>query len=75
MSIGDSPFAAGEGTESVKVDPTGQFVYAANADGTISAYRINGITGALLSIGGSPFAGGSVPISVTTTAGPTLPVP
>jgi hypothetical protein len=41
--------------------------------GTVSAYTIDGITGALTPVVGSPFPAGSVPRSVTTTAGPPPP--
>jgi 6-phosphogluconolactonase (cycloisomerase 2 family) len=53
------------GTNSVTVDPTGRFVYAANNQGNgISAYAIDPTTGALTLIPGSPFAAGNVPMSV-----------
>jgi 6-phosphogluconolactonase len=43
---------------SVAIDPTGKFVYVANAgSGNVSAYSI-GANGALTPISGSPFAAG-----------------
>ena len=60
-----SPFAAGQGTFAVQLDPTGTYVYAANrTDGTISGFTITpGTTAAALTLKpltGSPFASGSV---------------
>jgi 6-phosphogluconolactonase len=59
-----TPFAAGSGTFSVVLDPTGTYAYAANrTDGTISGYTIAaGATTAALSLtqlNGSPYASGS----------------
>ena len=80
-----SPFPAGWGptsvTTSVTVDPTGQFAYVANCasacgafgPGNVSAYTIDGTTGALTPVNGSPFPAGEGPFSVTTTAGPPPP--
>jgi 6-phosphogluconolactonase len=64
-----TPFAAGSGTISVVLDPTGTYVYAANrTDGTISGYTIvAGATIAALSlkpITGSPFSSGSAVNSI-----------
>ena len=54
-----SPFPAGGFPVSVTVDPTGQFVYAANVlSNDVSAYRIDQGTGALTPISGSPFPAG-----------------
>jgi 6-phosphogluconolactonase (cycloisomerase 2 family) len=53
----------------VTVDPTGQFAYVANEPG-VSAYTIEGTTGALTEIDGSPFHAETNPSSVTTSAGP-----
>lgn len=60
-----TPFAAGSGTFSVVLDPTGTYAYAANrTDGTISGYTIvAGTTAAALSLkplSGSPYLSGSV---------------
>jgi 6-phosphogluconolactonase (cycloisomerase 2 family) len=53
------------GVNSVTVDPTGKFVYAAlNGSNAISAYTINSSTGALTPVTGSPFPAGSVPYMV-----------
>ena len=54
------------------VDPSGKFAYVANecissnscSNGTVSAYTIDGTTGALTAVTGSPFAAGAGPISV-----------
>lgn len=65
-----SPFPAGQNLESVAVDPTGRFAYVVNGSntvpgvGTVSAFSI-GSNGALTPVPGSPFPGGSVPVSVT----------
>src|SRR5262249_62417919 len=41
--VDGSPFAAGAGSQSVTVDPTGRFVYVANlGSNDVSAYTING---------------------------------
>ena len=53
------------GVNSVTVDPTGKFVYAAlNGGNDISAYAVDSSTGALTNVGGSPFPAGSVPMAV-----------
>jgi 6-phosphogluconolactonase len=66
-----SPFAAGRAPFSVAVDPSGKFAYVANecgdvlcSVGNVSAYTINGTTGALSPVTGSPFAAGRFPRSV-----------
>src|SRR6266404_1499801 len=69
-----SPFAAGNVTDSVAVDPTGKFAYVTNQGfpptnipGTISAYSIAS-NGALTPVPGSPFAAvqpGSVAVDPT----------
>ncbi len=60
---------------------TAGFAYVANcgspctrSPGNVSAYSIDGITGALTPVAGSPFPAGSGPRSVRTTAGPPPPV-
>jgi 6-phosphogluconolactonase len=68
--VSGSPFSAGTQPVAVTVDPTGKFVYVVNYDnvpdlGNISAYIINGITGALTAVPGSPFPAGFLPYSVT----------
>lgn len=55
-------YITGLGTASVTVDPTGQFLYAANArSNTITAFKINRLTGELGVIEGSPFPNGGSP--------------
>ena len=55
--------AAGTDPVSVVVDPSGQFVYAANSrSNDVSMYTINTTTGALTSVG--TIAAGTVPVSV-----------
>jgi 6-phosphogluconolactonase len=68
--VSGSPFSAGTQPVAVTVDPTGKFVYVVNYDnvpalGNISAYIINGATGALTAVPGSPFPAGFLPYSVT----------
>jgi 6-phosphogluconolactonase len=60
------PIVAGHypGVNSVTVDPTGKFLYAAIVQGDISAYVINSSTGALTPVAGSPFLTGSAPQTV-----------
>jgi 6-phosphogluconolactonase (cycloisomerase 2 family) len=53
------------GVNSVTVDPTGKFLYAAiNQGNDLSAYLIDSSTGALTPISGSPFSAGSTPMTV-----------
>jgi 6-phosphogluconolactonase len=64
-----SPFAAGNGTYSIVLDPTGTYVYAANrTDGSISGFTIvPGTTTAALTLtplSGSPYASGSTVQSI-----------
>lgn len=55
--------AAGQGPDSVAVDPVGKFAYVANyASNDVSMYTINATTGALVSIG--TIAAGTAPLSV-----------
>jgi DNA-binding beta-propeller fold protein YncE len=70
--VDGSPFPAGLFPQSVTVDPTGQFVYVANCEspcertpGDVSAYRIDGDSGALMPVDGSPFPSGTAPQQVT----------
>ena len=63
--IAGSPFAAGLFPQSVAVDPTGRFAYAANGrSNNLSGYTINSTTGALTPIAGSPFAAELRPRSI-----------
>ena len=76
-AVAGSPFAAADGPSSVTVDASGHFAYvsnqcltsnacvAGNLTGAVSAYTINGTTGALHAITGSPFAAGDTSVSVT----------
>jgi hypothetical protein len=53
-------------TESITVDPSGQFVYVLNRiDGNVSVYKINAITGGLTEVGSAAPAG-SGPESIIT---------
>jgi hypothetical protein len=53
----------------VTVSTNDRFAYVANQfSNDVSAYAIDATTGALTPVPGSPFAAGSFPISVTTTA-------
>ena len=68
--VAGSPFPDEWSPVSVTVNPAGTFAYAANSfgntgPGTVSAYRINARTGALMPVAGSPFAAGIGPASVT----------
>lgn len=61
--VAGSPYPAGTSPTAVRVDPSGKFVYASNYGwpgiGSVSAYTINPVTGALTPIAGSPFAAGN----------------
>lgn len=63
-------FAAGTYPNSIAIDPASKFLYVANANAnTVSAFTINGTTGALTAIAGSPYsvgAGASGCLSVDT---------
>ena len=56
--IAGSPFAAVPTPVAVAVDPSGRFVYVANASSGVSGYTVDGPTGALTPIAGSPFGMG-----------------
>jgi 6-phosphogluconolactonase (cycloisomerase 2 family) len=70
-TIPGSPFAVGSPTinpsgfpipVSVAVDPSGRFAYVASQNqNNFSAFTINGMTGALTAINGSPFAASTAP--------------
>jgi 6-phosphogluconolactonase (cycloisomerase 2 family) len=66
-----NPFPAGINPASVIVAPNGQFAYVANSgSNTVSAYSVDGNTGALLALGGgtgNPFPTETTPLSVTVT--------
>jgi 6-phosphogluconolactonase (cycloisomerase 2 family) len=68
--VAGSPFPVGGFPTSVTVEPRGQFAYVANDNGpslagNVSAFTINGTTGALTPIAGSPFPAGLRPKSLT----------
>jgi 6-phosphogluconolactonase len=52
----------------MSVDPSGKFAYVANQiTNNVSGYNIDAASGSLTAITNSPFAAGTLPISVTTT--------
>lgn len=52
-------FAAGTYPNSIAIDPPSKFLYVANANAnTVSAYTINGATGVLTAVSGSPYSVG-----------------
>lgn len=61
-----APGVAGLLPEFMAIDPLGLFLYVANTnDGTISAFKIDGVDGHLTAVAGSPFAtGGLSPKSI-----------
>ncbi len=69
-AISGSPIPSGgkgsiNGPLGIAVSSTDQFVYVCNASNDISVFTINGITGALSPIPGSPFAdGGNAPNAI-----------
>jgi|HubBroStandDraft_1064217.scaffolds.fasta_scaffold00079_47 6-phosphogluconolactonase len=71
--LGGPPFATGPNPFSIDISPSGKFLYTANDNyyggGTpgVSAFQINGVTGALTPVNGSPFAAGTEPISLAFT--------
>ena len=65
MSFADYP-------QSVAVDPIHQFLYVASLGRTVSAFTINGMTGQLTEVVGSPFTAGVHPRGVTAVA---VPIP
>jgi 6-phosphogluconolactonase len=65
------PYATGVLPNSIALDPSGMFAYVANmGSNNISAYTINGTTGALAPVPGSPFAAGVGPSSVGIVSSP-----
>jgi 6-phosphogluconolactonase (cycloisomerase 2 family) len=60
-----SPFAAGKEPLALAAEPTGHFVYVANAGANnISVYRVHRKTGGLAPIPGSPFKTGQRPVAL-----------
>jgi 6-phosphogluconolactonase len=74
LAVGLSPNPVPNGTGGTSlpfrgvVDPTGQFLYVANGDDTVTAYTINTTTGALTAVGNSPYSliAGSNPTDILT---------
>lgn len=70
-----SPYAAGDTTTAVALDPTDHFLFAANqgtsggaGSNTISVYSIDAGTGALTPVAGSPFATANAPEALAVTS-------
>jgi len=59
-----SEFTHGQTVYGIGVDPTGRFVYTANAAGYTAGLRVDRQTGALTPLPGSPYAVGNVPLSI-----------
>jgi 6-phosphogluconolactonase (cycloisomerase 2 family) len=75
VPVAGSPFRMQGRPRSVVSDPTGRFLYVANIGRGVSALTIDGITGALSEIAGSPFpAPGTIGLSITVVA-VVVPVP
>ena len=75
--VSGSPYAAGSSVGGLAVPPTGTstlgsfFLYAADPQAkTVRAYAIDGNTGALSPISGSPFPAGNAPLLLTVAQGP-----
>src|SRR6516165_99530 len=71
--VSGSPYPTGDQPVAVTVDPTGRFVYVVDynnlpALGFISAWSIDGATGALTPVPGSPFQTGFLPRAITIDA-------
>jgi 6-phosphogluconolactonase (cycloisomerase 2 family) len=52
----------------IVVDPSGSFVYTANASGIVRGFSLEPATGAPVEIAGSPYPAGNVPQSIVMTA-------
>jgi 6-phosphogluconolactonase len=51
----------------VNIDPTNQYLYVANGSaGTVTGFKLNGATGGLTPMAGSPFAVGGSPNLIAT---------
>jgi hypothetical protein len=69
--VSPGPYATGSLPNSIAIDPSGKFAYVGNmGSNSISGYAIDGTTGALNPILGSPFATGGGPSSVAIVGGP-----
>jgi 6-phosphogluconolactonase (cycloisomerase 2 family) len=65
LNSGGSPVTAGKAPQELVGEPSGTFLYVLNlADGSISAYSVNGTSGALTSLPASPFASAPGPNAV-----------
>ena len=66
IAVSGSPFAVGSGPRAVTVDPSGQYVYVANAaSNTLSGYNFyNNNLGTPAALSGSPYTTGTSPDSV-----------
>jgi hypothetical protein len=74
MGLYSGPYATGSLPESIAIDPSGKFAYVGNMhSNNISAYTIDGTTGALAPIVGSPFASGVGPSSVAIASASSVP--
>jgi 6-phosphogluconolactonase (cycloisomerase 2 family) len=68
--VSGSPFPSGgngsiNGPLGIAADTAGKFMYVCNASNDISAFSINGATGVLTPVGGSPFPdGGNAPSAI-----------
>jgi 6-phosphogluconolactonase (cycloisomerase 2 family) len=64
VAVPGSPFNTGTDPIGLAIDPTGQYVYVANAvANTVTAFRIDPANGALNSIAGSPY-GSTTPLAL-----------
>ncbi len=64
--LAGSPFAAGNGSSSLAVDPAGRFVYASNLlNDTVTAFSINSISGVLSRIDFDAGTAGTQDLAVT----------
>jgi DNA-binding beta-propeller fold protein YncE len=74
MGLYTGPYATGSMPESIAVDPSGKFAYVGNkSSNNISAYTIDGSTGILAAVPGSPFAAGMSPASVAIASSSAVP--
>src|SRR6185369_8376865 len=65
VNQGDLAGGGGGKPRSVAVDPTGRFVYVANAgSSTVAAFAIDAATGKGIAVAGSPFATDTTPIQI-----------
>jgi 6-phosphogluconolactonase len=64
--VAGSPFTAGNGSNSITVDPTGRFVYVANLlNDTVTAFYIRPNTGVLMQIDADAVTAGTQALTVT----------